>query len=176
MNGPLAIMLVIGIFILKGPQYKTAHLIQWGQVTARYAGGFLPLMILLCLLMGICAVLTGVHKPTIDAFADKHPFLGPLIATFITPSTNVFLPVVQNSWTIAERQPMCLFYLIASAQVSVPLFMLRQMGFGTNSPIPIRMYITGFIVAVGILPLMRPICALVEIVCQRSNQLWAMLQ
>jgi hypothetical protein len=153
LNGPLALMLIAG-FVLIYREHDVALFEKWGMRTAVTAGGFLPLMVLLCAVMAAGGVISHIHEADIQSFLIRHPVIGPFVAALITPTSNSLVPVVETAWKSPALQPMCLYYLLASVQMSIPLFALRSFGFSAGSAIPIQMYAMGFIVSVFMLVLM----------------------
>ncbi|MES2315082.1 MAG: hypothetical protein V4524_04080 [Patescibacteria group bacterium] len=175
LNGPLAIMLIIGLIIVYR-EHDSSLFGKWSARTAMAAGGFLPLMILLCMVMAIGVIISQVHQTGIQTFLARHPVIGPFVAALITPTSNSLVPIVETAWKSPELQPMCLYYLIASVQMSVPLFALRSFGFSEGSPIPMKMYAMGFIVSIFMLVLMKPIFWTTEALCQYSGTAWNSVQ
>ncbi|MDE2172720.1 MAG: hypothetical protein KGJ33_02140, partial [Patescibacteria group bacterium] len=108
----------------------------------------------------------------IQGFLLKHQVIGPFVAALVTPTSNALVPVVESSWKIRSLQPMCLYYLQSSVMMSLPLFMLRQIGFRDAKDIPIKMYIMGLIVSLAMLVFMRPAFWLTEALCDYSGSAW----
>jgi hypothetical protein len=175
MNGPLAIMLIVGFGILAWRHNATSFL-KWGEKAAILGGTFLPLMVLLTLVMAIGGIITGIHETAIQSFLLKHRVVGPFVAAFITPTSNALIPVVESAWKSRDLQPMCLFYLLASVQVSMPLFALRQIGFPPGSDVPGKMYAMGVVVTILMLVLMHPAFWLAEKLCSCSGSAWSSVQ
>ncbi len=160
-NGPLTLMLLlfIGIMVFT---YKSGGLKESLSVAIVRGAQFLPLIILLCMVMGVGSVIARWHEPAIQSFVLRHPITGPFVAAIVTPTSNALVPIVESTWKIEAMRPMCLFYLQASAMMSIPLFMLRSTGFNQGSELPLRMYFTGVMISFVTLILARPICAVVE--------------
>jgi hypothetical protein len=131
------------------------------------AGKFLPLMILLVLVMVIGGVATVLYQREIQVKLDRYPMLSWFILAMWVPTTNSVLPLVENAWRYVHQRAMALWFFQASAMMSLPLFALRQTGFAGDSPLPLRMYITGLIISLLTLPLARPIYRMTEWVMSR---------
>jgi hypothetical protein len=158
-NGPLAAILALAcaIFFL-GRARPEGSIAEWSTVTLGLAGRFLPLIILLCLVMGVGGILSRVYSDEIVSFLNRHHLLAPLAGSFLAPSPNTMVPLIEKLWDNRAFRPMFLYFLQAASLASLPLFMLRQLGF-SNSEISIKMYLTGCIVAIVYFPFMRPVCA-----------------
>jgi len=160
-NWAMGAMLIVGVVILiltykPGGVYNVV-----GQSIAKGAQ-FLPLMVMLCTIMGIGIVLTEWHQAVIQAFILRHHIVGPIVAALLTPTSNALAPIVDALWETVRMRPWCLFYVQASVLMSAPLFMLRSMGFSHESEIPLRMYIAGVVTSVVLIVFAVPMYALVE--------------
>jgi hypothetical protein len=161
MNGILGGMAVVALcFII--PRNRPGIFLKGIEIAMISAGKFLPMMVLLVTVMSLGALITMLYLKEISVLLDKHPVLGWFVASLCSPTSNSLLPIVEKAWEMGKNRAMVLYYLQASALMSYPLYMLRQTGFQEGSVIPSRMYLEGLIVALVMLPLVRPIFAAVE--------------
>jgi hypothetical protein len=165
LNVPIAIMGILGYWFLIAHPHGNLIYKQWGKAAAGYGVSFMPLMILLVLVMSLGTVIIGIHAEAIRVIFMKNPLTATVLAMFLSPTSNSLIPIVQNVWQVPGMQPYMLLYLQGSVLASIPLFMLRLVGFGENSGIPAKMYITGLIVAVIMIVLVKPIFWVTEAVC-----------
>jgi len=170
MNGPLVIMLAVSLMILKANHQPDSFEVA-AKKTAVLAGSFLPLMVVLCMVMGLGSVIAKIHEVKIQAFLTENPIIGPFVAAFITPTSNALVAIVETAWKDPKLRPMCLYYLIASVLGSLPLFMLRSFGF-TDPGLKTRMIVSGVILSVILLFLMKPLYLVTEFACTVGSTLW----
>lgn len=154
-NVPLIIMLLIGsIFMYQRMTEKS--MTQWAMSTIGIAGRFLPLIILLCTAMALGGVLTTLYEKRIEEFLLKHNALAPFLSALIVPTPSTMIPIVEKHWHHELLKTNSLWFLQTASLMSIPLFMLRQMGF-KNNEISIKMYIAGFLISVLSFPAMPAI-------------------
>jgi hypothetical protein len=160
-NWALLLMLAIYIVIMFAG-YQSNGVINALRATVRYGAAFMPLMILLCFVMGIGLVVTVWHEPTIVGWMQRHHIFGSFAAALFTPTSNAMIPSTESCWKVEMLKPYCLFFMQASALMSIPLFMLRATGFKLGSELPIRMWLTGFVVSVMMIIFAKQIYVVVE--------------
>jgi hypothetical protein len=161
MNGILGFMAIVALCFIF-PRYRPGLALKGLEIAMISAGKFLPMMVLLVVVMSLGALITMLYLKEIGQLLDTHPVLGWFIASLCSPTSNSLLPIVEKAWEMNKNRAMVLYYLQASALMSYPLYMLRQTGFSEGSVIPSRMYLEGLIVALVMLPFVRPIFAAVE--------------
>ena len=177
---PLSAMLTIGtVFLFRsrtGPfgEWARPVMLEWMSRAIQFGSRYFPLMFLLCILMSLGAIVVRVYSVEIVGFMKAHHILGFFFGAWMTPTTNSMIPVVEGLWPTTEMKPMCLYFMQASALMSLPLFMLRQMGF-TNNEMSVKMYISGCIIAICMLPLAVPLFRLTELIFDFGSTIHSML-
>jgi hypothetical protein len=165
-NAPLGIMALAFLGLMLA-WYKPGGMTAAAASALARGGAFLPLVVILCAVMGMGAILAHWHEAVIQAFLVKHGVAGPTVMSFVTPTSNTLVPMIETAWKTESMRPSCLFYLQASAMVSVPLFMLRSTGFSAGSPLPLRMYVLGVIITALTFIFRAPLFWTVELVCRK---------
>ncbi len=150
-NGPILGFLFVGLYFLRTRYYSGAATI-WGKAAITFGGRFLPLMILLCLVMSIGGVLTGMYRKEIEGYLMRHMTLAPLLGSFFSPTPNTPIGIIEGLWANKAFAPNFLFFLNAASLASIPLFMLRSVGF-KNTQISFDMYLFGVMMALIAFPL-----------------------
>ncbi|HZS43201.1 MAG TPA: hypothetical protein VFA52_03230 [Candidatus Paceibacterota bacterium] len=171
-----ALLLMLGIYaVVMAFDYRSGGTLTSLKATVRYGAAFAPLMFLLCLVMGIGSVVIVWHQEAIVSWMVRHHFIGSVGASLSTPTSNAMIPAIESCWKIEGLRPSCLFFMQASALMSIPLFMLRATGFRPESELPIRMWLTGVILSVVAWIFKNQIYAAVELMVpwfQLAGGIW----
>lgn len=164
-NGPLLLMLAI-ILALVGTFGEKKDFEQWGSRSLVYWNNFMPLLTLLFVVMAGGGVVTTLFGKEIQGFLEKHSVLTPLIGSFVAPTTNSVSAIVEKAWEIVSLRPMLVFFLQASAMLSIPLFNIRALGY-MNSEVAAKMYLSGIVLSAMAFVFNRQIYWLADLMYQR---------
>lgn len=164
-NGPLMLMLAI-IFALVGCFGEKKDFVQWGSRSLIFWSSFMPLLVLLFVVMAGGGVITTLFGKEIQGFLERHHVLTPLIGSLIAPTTNSVSAIVEKAWEIVSLRPMLVFFLQASAMMSIPLFNMRALGY-VNSEVSAKMYLSGLVLSSMAFVFNRQIYWLVDLMYQR---------
>lgn len=159
-NGPLLLILALGALLLiaRGSPGAGPRL---GLMTINYAGRFLPMMMLLCVIMSEGGVLATAYDKEILNFLTNHETIAPLAGSFVAPTPSAIIGVIEKFWKDDRYTANFLYFLNAASIGSLPLFMLRSAGFRIQE-ICVKMYLFGCITALISFPIRGLITSAVD--------------
>ena len=127
------LLLMLGLFAaIMFAWYRPGGIELAAQATIKRANSMFLLIVGLVMVMGIGEVVTLWHRQDIIHVIERFPLIGTTIASFLAPTSNCLIPVVEVCWMRQPLQMWCVYFMQASALMSVPLFTLRSSGFETG--------------------------------------------
>lgn len=173
-NGPLMAMLAGGVYLLLQRENSQQLSASWAQATMGTWARFLPMLILLFATMTLGSIIAKIHGDKINTYLMNNQTMGPILGSCIVPTTATAVGIVENSWKMEALRPGLLYFVQASALMSIPLFFLRSLGF-TNTEIMHKMYISGLVISLAMIPVIGPFYRLVNLIYGWCGSLRALL-
>lgn len=147
---PLLVMagiMVAFAFHLGGMKWITTGVKDSLKVT----GSFLPMIAGLFVVLGFSDIISRHYNDGIkEMLSGKFGYFGVFVSSFAAPSANALAKFVESLWHEQSLRPQLLYCLTVTPLLSWNIFLIRQMGLGTE--IALQMYKANALAAIGLMP------------------------